>query len=79
MVATCQPIAVVLSGTGRDGALGVRALGAAGGHTGVQDEASSAFFGMAAAAIDTGAVNQVLPLAGIPKALLAAVALPDPA
>ena len=41
----------------------------AGAHTIAQDEASSAVFGMPRAAIETGAVDRVLPLEEIPRAL----------
>jgi two-component system chemotaxis response regulator CheB len=62
---------VILTGMGHDGAIGLKALHAAGGPTLAQDEASSAVFGMAKAAIDVGAVDRVLSLEDIPRALVA--------
>ena len=53
--------AVVLSGTGTDGARGVRAIRAAGGLTIAQEPSSAKYDGMPRAAIDTGCVDYVLP------------------
>jgi len=61
---------VLLTGMGRDGADGLAALKQAGGHAIVQDEATSAVFGMPRAAIEAGAVDRVLALDDIPPALL---------
>jgi two-component system chemotaxis response regulator CheB len=55
-------VAVILTGSGVDGAAGVEAVKAAGGVVIAQDEASSEHFGMPGAAIATGAVDAVLPL-----------------
>jgi two-component system chemotaxis response regulator CheB len=55
-------IAVVLSGSGRDGADGVREVKREGGMVIAQDEASSEFFGMPGAAARTGDVDRVVPL-----------------
>jgi two-component system chemotaxis response regulator CheB len=63
-------IAVVLTGTGSDGSVGVRAVKRHGGRVIAQDEASAQFFGMPEAACRTGAVDQVLPLVGIASALM---------
>ena len=60
-----RAIAVVLSGFGRDGALGVMAMKKYGGTTIAQDETTSEYFDMPSAAIDTGKVDFVL----TPKAI----------
>jgi two-component system chemotaxis response regulator CheB len=64
---------VILTGMGRDGADGMKALKEAGAQTIAQDEATSAVFGMPRAAIELGAVDRVLALEDIPRALLEAV------
>ncbi|HEX2066954.1 MAG TPA: chemotaxis protein CheB, partial [Candidatus Thermoplasmatota archaeon] len=53
-------VGVVLSGTGSDGAEGIRAIKAAGGTTFAQDGATAAYPSMPNAAIATGAVDHVL-------------------
>ncbi len=65
-----RAIAVVLSGSGSDGAMGVRAIKKVGGTVLAQDEASSEFFGMPGAAIQTGCVDFVLSLQEIAPALI---------
>ena len=69
-----RTIGVVLTGTGHDGALGVEAIKGRGGTVIAQDEATSEFFGMPGAAIETGAVDFVLPLDQIAEALSSLVA-----
>jgi two-component system chemotaxis response regulator CheB len=68
-----RAIAVVLTGTGVDGNMGVRAIKKMGGTVIVQNEQTSEFFGMPSAAIQTGCADFILPLDEIPKALLALV------
>jgi two-component system, chemotaxis family, protein-glutamate methylesterase/glutaminase len=72
-----RAIAVVLSGTGSDGSMGVKAIKKMGGTVIVQDEKSSEFFGMPGAALQTGSVDFILPLDEIPSALLTLVSTGD--
>nr|WP_242456330.1 EAL domain-containing protein [Mycolicibacterium sp. P1-18] len=62
-------IAVVLSGTGQDGAAGVESIQGAGGVVIVQDQTTAAFGGMPGAAYATGSVDLQLPPEEIPGAL----------
>jgi two-component system chemotaxis response regulator CheB len=68
-----RAIAVVLTGTGRDGSMGVKAIKTMGGTVLAQDEETSEFFGMPGAAIETKSVDFVLPLDDIAPALIALV------
>jgi two-component system, chemotaxis family, protein-glutamate methylesterase/glutaminase len=62
---------VLLTGMGIDGASGLQAIRDAGGKTMVQDEATCVVFGMPRAAIELGAVQHVLPPAGLARHLIA--------
>ncbi len=64
-------IGVILSGTGVDGAQGIKAIKERGGTTIAQNAETSEHFGMPQAAISTGAVDFVLPLLEIAPAVLA--------
>ncbi len=64
-------VGVVLSGTGADGTLGVRAIRAHGGITVAQSPEEALYDGMPASAIATGLIDLVLPAARIPAELLA--------
>lgn len=70
-----RAIAVVLSGTGIDGSLGTTAVKKMGGLVIAQDEATAEFFGMPGAAIETGAVELVLPLDEISAAIVRSTTL----
>jgi len=68
-----RAVTVVLSGSGSDGATGVKAIKTMGGTVIVQDQPSSEFFGMPGAAIQTGMADFVLPLHEIGHALVTLV------
>lgn len=63
-------IAVVLSGTGADGTMGMRAIKKRGGTGIAQDPSSAQFPGMPEAAVKSGCLDMVLPLDSIAPALL---------
>ena len=65
-----RAIAVVLSGTGLDGSLGIRAIKKMGGCVIAQDKGTAEFFGMPEAAIQTGQVDFILPIKEIAAALI---------
>jgi len=65
-----RAIGIILSGTGSDGALGLREIAAHGGIVLVQTPESAQFDGMPRSAIATGLVAHVLPVAKMPRVLL---------
>ncbi|MBL1173724.1 chemotaxis protein CheB [Pantanalinema sp. GBBB05] len=65
-----RAIAVILTGRGRDGATGIQQIKQLGGTTIAQDQTTAEFFDMPRAAIQTLAVDFVLPLAEIAPMLV---------
>ncbi len=66
-----RAVGIVLSGTGSDGTLGVRAIKGEGGMVMAQLPASTEYDGMPRNAIGTGLVDYVLPPAEMPAQLIA--------
>jgi len=69
-----RAIGIVLSGTGSDGTLGVRAIKGEGGMVMAQNPDSTQYDGMPRSAIATGLVDYELPAAEMPAQLMAYVA-----
>jgi two-component system CheB/CheR fusion protein len=65
-----RAIGIILSGTGADGSLGIKAVKDKGGLVIAQDPLDAGYDGMPRSAIMTGAVDLVLPVAKIPQALV---------
>ncbi len=65
-----RAIGIILSGTGTDGALGLKTIVASGGIVLAQTPESAQFDGMPRSAIETGLVAQVIPVAKMPQILL---------
>lgn len=63
-------VGVILTGTGSDGSLGIRAIKEKNGLTIAQDPAQAEYDAMPRSAIATGMVDLILPLEEIPEALL---------
>jgi two-component system chemotaxis response regulator CheB len=67
-------VGVILTGMGKDGALGMLAMRNAGAYNFAQDEASCVVFGMPREAIAVGAAHEILPLQAMPGRVLAYLA-----
>ena len=65
-----RAICIVLSGTGRDGTLGVRAVKGEGGMVMAQSPETAEFDGMPVSVIDTGMVDYILPVGEMPAKLM---------
>jgi two-component system, chemotaxis family, CheB/CheR fusion protein len=65
-----RAIGIVLSGTGSDGTLGVKAIKGAAGMTMAQEPQSAKYSGMPSSAIATGLVDYILPVEHMPRQLL---------
>ncbi|MNN68113.1 Chemotaxis response regulator protein-glutamate methylesterase of group 2 operon [compost metagenome] len=61
---------VLLTGMGRDGALGLKAMHDHKYHTIVQDQESSSVYGMPKAAVALKAATDILPVSGIAQKLV---------
>jgi two-component system, chemotaxis family, CheB/CheR fusion protein len=72
-----RAVCIVLSGTGTEGALGLRAIKEKGGLVLVQDPKSARYDGMPVSAIATGLVDHILPPDKMPEQLLRYIAHPN--
>jgi two-component system chemotaxis response regulator CheB len=65
-------VAVILTGMGHDGAKGLSSIKKKGGRTLAEDKSTCVVWGMPRAAVETGAVDEVLPLEEIPGGIVRA-------
>jgi len=65
-----RSIGVILTGMGSDGTKGLGKIKEEGGFTIAQDEATSAIFGMPRVAIESNAVDKILPITSIAEEIL---------
>jgi two-component system chemotaxis response regulator CheB len=72
-----KAIGVILTGSGSDGAMGIKAIKEKGGTTIAQDPATAEHNPMPQSAIATGMVDFVLPLADIPSAIITLITKGD--
>ncbi|MGB0495461.1 MAG: protein-glutamate methylesterase/protein-glutamine glutaminase [Kangiellaceae bacterium] len=63
-------LGIILTGMGKDGAKGLKALRDLGAHTIAQDEKSSVVWGMPGSAVKEGGVDRILPLSEIATAIV---------
>jgi two-component system CheB/CheR fusion protein len=73
-----RAVAVVLSGTGSDGARGARAIKESGGLVAVQDPETARFDGMPRAAIATGIADIIAPVERLPAQIIRCTRTPTP-
>jgi len=66
-----RAVAIVLSGTGSDGTLGIKAVKGEGGMVMVQSPESSRYDGMPRSALNTGVADYVMPAEDMPGQLIA--------
>ena len=71
-----KALCVILSGTGSDGTLGLKAIKESGGMTIVQNPESAKYDGMPRSAIEAGLADHILPVEKIPRELLSYVEQP---
>ncbi len=64
-------VGVMLTGMGKDGAIGMLEMRKAGAYNLAQDEASCVVFGMPRAAIEVGAVDEIVPIQNMAARVLA--------
>ena len=69
-VAGRNVIGVILTGMGKDGAVGMREMKEAGAYNIAQDESTCVVFGMPKEAVSLGGVDEVLPLCEIAPRIL---------
>ena len=65
-----RAVGVILSGTGSDGAFGIKAIRERGGFTLVQDPTEAEYDGMPRTAIATGLVDRILPVSQLTQAIV---------
>jgi two-component system chemotaxis response regulator CheB len=65
-----KSVGVIMTGMGRDGAEGLMKIKSKGGYTIAQNEQTSVVYGMNRVAVEIGAVDEIVPLAGIAEKIV---------